>query len=177
MPSLKLLIFDANVVFYLYEIGLWQALLERCEIHLSRIVAEVEVRYYRGKEWDEVIDLSADINSGRIRVFDVDVSEVKKFCGQFDRVYLEKPDDGEAESLTFMLCQPDDSFISSADAIVFRVLGNLNQADRGVSLEEVLTKIGLTRRNLPHQYTRKYREKFTSIGAQERIRGQGFRGP
>ena len=175
MPSLRFLIFDATVVFYLHEIGLWQSLLDRCEIYLSRIVADVEVRYYRGKEWDEVIDLSADIKSGRIRVFDVDVSEVKTFCGQFDRVYLEKLDDGEAESLTFMLCRPDDWLISSADAIVFRVLGNLNHADRGVSLEEVLTKIGLTRRDLPQQYTRKFREKFTSMGAQERIRGQGFR--
>ena len=135
MPSLRLLIFDANVVLYLHEIGLWQSLLDRCEIHLSRIVADVEVRYFRGREWDDVIDLTADITSSRIRVFDVDVSELKRFCEQFDRVYLEKLDDGEAESLAFMVCQSDDDWlISSADAIVFRVLGNLNQAERGVSL-------------------------------------------
>ena len=46
MPKLKLLIFDANVVFELHELGLWQVVLGDCEIFLSKLVAEKEVRYY-----------------------------------------------------------------------------------------------------------------------------------
>ena len=58
MPKLKLLILDANVVIYLFENGLWQKVLAQCEIHLSRIVAEDEVRYYHGRDADKLIDIS-----------------------------------------------------------------------------------------------------------------------
>ena len=51
----------------------------------------------------------------------------------------------KAESLAFVLCESDEWLNSSADAIVLRVLENLNQADQGISLEELLSKIGLTR--------------------------------
>jgi hypothetical protein len=65
--------------------------------------------------------------------------------------------------------------ISSADAIVFRVLGNLNQGESGVSLEELLIRIGLAKRNLPQQHTKKFRDHYTAMGAQERIQGRGLR--
>src|SRR4051812_16352513 len=84
MPKLKLLIFDANVVIFLFENGLWQQVLARCEIHLSRIVAEDEVRYYHGREADEVIDLTDDVTHGRIHLFDLAPSDLKRFVDQFD---------------------------------------------------------------------------------------------
>ncbi len=37
--------------------------------------------------------------------------------------------------------------ISSGDAIVYRILGNLNRAEAGLSLEEIVQRIGLARRN------------------------------
>ena len=79
MPKLKLLILDANVVIYLQEKSLWQPLLERCEVYLSRLVAEHEVRYYHGTEWDEIMDLTRDIKAGAVRVFDVPVSSLQQF--------------------------------------------------------------------------------------------------
>ena len=52
-------------------------------------------------------------------------------CGNHDRThnshssYLDRLDDGEAESLAFFLSSQDDYLISSADIIVFKVLGRL----------------------------------------------------
>jgi hypothetical protein len=176
MPKLRLLIFDANVVFELHELGLWQAVLGECEIYLSKLVAEKEVRFYKGQEFDEIIDLSPAINAGQLTIFEVGVSEVQKFRERFDGEYLSKLDDGEAESLTHMLaCQPGDWLISSSDAIVFRVLGNLNEAERGISLEEILTKLGRTTRGLKRQFTKKFREEYTAKGSTERIYGRGLR--
>ncbi len=43
--KLKLVILDANVVIYLHEITLWPTALARCDVHLSRVVAEHEVRF------------------------------------------------------------------------------------------------------------------------------------
>jgi len=175
MPKLKLLILDANVVIWLHEADLWQAVLSRCEIHLSRIVAESEVRYYRRDDYDEIIDLSVDIEAGRIQVFDVAASDLEKFRDRFDPPYFGDLDDGEAESLAFMFDRSEEFLISSGDAIVFRILGNLSSADQGLSLEEILQKIGLGRGGLPRQYTKVFREYYTEIGQQDMIQGSGRR--
>ncbi len=84
MPKLKLLILDAGVVIRLHELGIWSQVLNQCEIYLSRIVAEKEVRYQQGDEYDEDIDLSPDINGGKVQVFDVTVSELRDFRNSFD---------------------------------------------------------------------------------------------
>jgi len=176
MQKLKLLILDANVVIYLHENDLWQAILERCEVYLSGIVAKFEVRCYRGEEYDEIIDLCPDIRAGRVQTFDVSASDLQRFREQFDPLYLGDLDDGEAESLAFMFDQAQEFLISSGDAIVFRILGNLNEADRGLSLEEVLQRIGLGRGGLEWQYTKAFREKYTAIGQQDMVQGRGRRG-
>ena len=125
MPKLKLLILDANVVIYLHEKGLWQAVLQRCEVHLSSIVIDDEVRFYVGTEYDEVIELSPDVTAGHVHRFDVPVSDVKEFRDQFDPIYRGDLDPGEEESLAHLL-HAKNFVISSGDAIVYRILGNMN---------------------------------------------------
>jgi hypothetical protein len=174
MPALKLLILDANEVIYLHETGLWQAVLSRCEVYLARIVAESEVKYYRGSEADEIIDLSDDITQGRVKVFELTITEFKPFIDLFDPTYLESLDPGEAESLAYLVQSKDMYLISSADAIVFRVLGLLNRSDQGISLEEVLQKMGLGR-SVSRQYTKQFRERYAREGEQDSLRGRGLK--
>lgn len=175
MPKLKLLILDANVVIYLFENGLWQQVLARCEIHLSRIVAEDEVRYYHGKEADKLIDLSDDITHGRVQLFDLTLTDLKQFVDQFDPLYVERLDPGESESLAFLFLAKDEYLISSGDAIVYKVLGNLNRGHQGISMEEVLQQIGMTRSKIPRQYSKQFREATTKEGEQDSIRGRGMK--
>ncbi len=68
------------------------------------------------------IDLSDLITAGAITVFDVSVSDLKTFRDQFDLLYLGDLDDGEAESLAYLVRQSHELLISSGDAIVYRVL-------------------------------------------------------
>ena len=174
MPKLKLLILDAGVVIYLHELGLWEQVRDQCDVHLSRIVAEKEVLFEPGDEdgYGQDIDLSPDIKNNKVQVFDVTVTELKEFREQFDPLYLGELDDGEAESLAYMMKQPQDFIISSGDHIVYRVLGNLGQAEQGLSLEEILQKIGLGRK-LDWQYSKAFREKYTTDGETAMIQGRG----
>ncbi len=174
MPKLKLLILDAGVVIRLHELGIWGQVVGYCEIYLSRIVAEKEVRYQQGDEYDEDIDLFPDISSGRVQVFDVTVSDLREFLNQFDPLYLGDLDDGEAESLAFMMMQAEEFLIASGDAIVYRVLGNMNAANQGISLEELLQKIGM-QRGLEWPYSRAFREKYTKVGEIDMVQGRGYR--
>jgi hypothetical protein len=175
MPKLKLLILDANAVIFLFENGLWQSVLARCEIYLSRIVAEDEVKYYHGRDADKLIDLSQDIQQGKACLFDVTPPQLKNFTSNFDPLYLDRLDPGEAESLAYLVVSSDEYLISSGDAIVYKVLGNLNRGHQGISLEEVFQRIGLSQSKLPRQYSKQFRENNTSEGSQDSIRGRGLK--
>lgn len=174
MPKFKLLILDAGVVIRLHEFGIWKQVLDQCDVHLSRIVAEKEVLFEPSDEggYGDDIDLSADIISGEVHVFDSTASELSTFRDQFDPLYLGDLDDGEAESLCHMMKQTADYLISSGDAIVYRVLGNLGRRDQGISLEEILQKIGLGRK-VGWQYSKAFRENYTKEGETDRIQGKG----
>jgi len=174
MPKWKLLILDAGVVIHLHELGLWNQVRDKCDIHLSRIVAEKEVFFQPGDEgeYGEDIDLSTDIIDGNIKVFDVTVSELKHFRDQFDPLYLGDLDDGEAESLAYLVQQNEEFLISSGDAIVYRVMGNLSRNHQGISLEEILQKIGLGRK-LKWAYSKAFREKYTKEGEVDMVGGRG----
>jgi hypothetical protein len=173
MPKLKLLILDANVVIRLHELGLWQTVVAKCDVHLSRIVIDDEVKYYHGRDRDKLVDLSPDVAAGRVQVFEVQLDDIREFQHRFDPTYLERLDPGEAESLAYMLKSQEDYLISSADSIVYKVLGNLNMSEQGISLEELLQKIGHGRADSPWQFSKAFREKYTREGQQDSVTGFG----
>ena len=97
MKKLRLLLLDANVVIRLIEYGLWDQVVDKCEVLLARIVIEKEVKFYHGEKQDQIIDLSPDEKSGRITVVEVEGSDLDAFLDKFDPIYLEKLDPGEAD--------------------------------------------------------------------------------
>jgi len=172
MKRLSLLLLDANVVIHLFEIGIWAKLVELCDLHLSRTVVD-EAHFFEDERGERhEIDLAPAIAAKQITVFDVVPSDMDAFFERFDASYLEKLDAGEAESLAHLLNAPEEMLFCSADKIVFRVLGNLDRSTQGISLEEVLSRIGLSR-SLPKHFGRAYREKWTSYGVEENMRGLG----
>lgn len=180
MPKLKLLILDAGVVITLHQLGIWRQVVERCDLHVSRVVVEVESLFHRDPSDDEgqyrqIIDIQPDVESGSISLFEVPIGDVERFRKSFDEWYAPGIHDGEAESLAYLFANPKkDWLISSGDAIVFKVLGNCGCGEQGISLEEILNRLGLTKQ-LEWQYTKQFREKYTMIGQQDRIQGRGKR--
>ena len=173
MSRLKLLILDACVVIQLHEMERWDVILQRCDVYLSEIVATREVRFDNAN--GVLIDLAPAIEAGKITTFNVDEKDIEDFRGRFDADYFGVIDDGEAESLAYLFASKQDFLISSADRIVYRVLGNLHRREQGISLEEILNRLGSTAPNLPRQYRKSFREEWSDTGFQERLRGIGFR--
>lgn len=174
MKKLRFLLLDANIVIQLFEFGLWDNVLDKSEILLARTVADKEAEFFFVNDEQHVIDFTVDIAANRISVVDVAPTDVKKFIDRFDPTYFEKLDPGEAESLAYLEGSGDPCLICSSDAIVFRVLAQLDRAEQGISLEEVLQKIGLGR-NVTQQFRRDFRLKWTKSGAAEKIRGIGLK--
>ena len=174
MKKFRFLLLDANVVIELFELGLWQDVLDKCDVLLSRTVAETEAQFYFDDEGQQAIDLSDDVAAKRVTIVDVELSALKQFCHRFDSIYFDALDPGEAESLAYLESSSDPCLICSSDGIVFRTLAQLARSEQGLSLEEVLAKTGLGR-DLPQQFTKSVRERWTKQGGQERIRGIGLK--
>ena len=176
MERLSFLLLDANVVIHLFASGIWERLVESCDIQLARTVMG-ESHFYEDEQGQRVdFDLAPYEENGAIQVFDVPISDVQTFLDRFDSTYVERLDPGETESLAYLLKAPEAAVICSADGIVYRVLGNLDLGERGLSLEEVLRQVGLGRK-LPWQFTFTFRQQRTAQGVTERLHGTGSRKP
>ena len=175
MSKLNLLILDANVIIYLHDIGIWDSFIKTCDIHLPDTVVEEAAFFDDRDETRHYIDLSDDISKARINTFTVPLSELVEFQNQFDTLYFDQLDPGELEALAYLCKSPNELLISSGDAIVYRVLGRLNKGNQGISLEEILTKVGLKQSHLPRQFTKLFRESLTHQGFQDLMAGRGLK--
>jgi hypothetical protein len=171
---LSFLLLDANVIIKLFELGLWSKVVESCDIHVGKTVIR-EAEFFEDEHGQHnAIDLRPDIDGQRVKVFEVDVTEIAEFRRRFDRSYLEKLDPGETEALVKLQALPKDSRLCSADAIVFRVLAALGRDDQGISLEELLGMVGQTRQ-LEWQFRQKFRKTYSDAGHVESIQGRGLK--
>lgn len=159
----RLLLLDANIVIYLHELGLWERFIEKCSVTLTQTVVDEVISY----------DLGPDIRERRIQCIEVDLETVQRFTSKYGPVYLDRLDPGEADSLAFLMASREEWIISSADEIVFKVLGLEGRAEQGLSLEEILDKIGMTQPNLKPQYKKSFREHVTRKGQIDGITGFG----
>jgi len=176
VKKLRLLLLDANVVIEISRHALWDPVVDRCEIHLARTVIDEAVYFLDDDGFQRGIDLRPYIEAGSIKVFDLVPSDLETLRSRFDPTYFEKLDPGETESLAYLLQQHEMScMISSTDKIVYRILGNLNRAEQGISLEEILKRIGLGRA-LSREFSRDYRRQWTQRGFEDGLAGMGWRG-
>lgn len=174
MKKLSLLLLDANIVIILHELGIWDKVIEQCDIYLSGTVIDLEAKYWEDKnEIRHTIDLTNCLSKGVIKRFDLDSSEIEGFRQKYGAMYIEKLDPGEAESLAFLFREQEKYIICSSDGIVYRLLGAEFASDRGLSLEEILIRIGL-QRSLPHQFTKEFRERYSDQGFKEGFQGTAF---
>jgi hypothetical protein len=176
MKKFRLLLLDANVVIELFRQGIWDRLVEACDVHLARTVVSTEAHFYEDEQGvRNDFDLGQYCGAGKVSVFDVAPSELAAFRAQFDPTYFEKLDPGETESLAYLVNSKETCLVCSADRIVYRVLGNLNRGGQGISLEEILDRTGLGR-ELSWPFTKAFRETWTKKGFEERMSGTGRQG-
>jgi len=174
MSKLNLLILDATEVIHLHEFGIWEKLIAVCRVHLPRMVV-TESDFYEVAGERRYIELKDDIEAQRVNVFDVGLAAIKAFLEQFDGLYIGGLDPGESEALAYLCASQEPFLISSGDAIVYRVLGRLNRGEQGISLEEVLKKVGLQRNSLPYSCSKAFRDRYTKEGAADAMQGVGMK--
>jgi len=166
----RLLLLDANIVIKLFAMGIWDRLLEHCDVHLSRTIADVEAHFFEDDEGERHdFDLSGYEASGKITVFDVTLAQNAELTKHFDQAaYLDRFDAGEREALAHLVTSSEQYSICSADSIVFKVLGFLNRGEQGISLEEILQRTGFAQ-PMEWQFSKAFREKYTQDGFRDKF--------
>lgn len=170
MSRFKLLLLDANVVICLFELGLWDHIVKQCDVHLSPVVIDESDYYMDANGIGHKIDLNPYLRDGAITTFAVPMNQVMAFRAEFSKCYEGDIDDGEAESLTYLLNSNDEYTICSADHIVFQILGSRYKSSQGISLEELLKAVGKSQK-LDYWFTKAFREDKTRLGFADGLQG------
>ncbi|MBN1360212.1 MAG: hypothetical protein JW993_06455 [Sedimentisphaerales bacterium] len=175
MKKFQFLLLDAGPIIKLFELDLWDEFITRCDVTICRTVAE-EAKWFVDPVEDARHDVDLEVyeRQGAIHIKDINTSLVGAFFDKFNLTYKAQLDPGENETLAFMDTSGEPWCMCSSDAAVFRVLGLLGRANSGVSLEEVLRRIGLER-SLDWKYSKRFRENYTRLGQTDAIQGQGLR--
>lgn len=172
MKKFPFLLLDAGPIIKLFELNLWDNFIQKCDIHVSKIVAD-EAKY-ASREYEDIrIDLEPYAEKNQIEIFDLSASEVADFYKNFDIQYKSIIDPGEKETLAFLTKSSKDWLLCSADSGVFKVLGLLGRPEQGISLEEVLQKMGRSQ-TFEWRFTKKFREHYTKKGQVDSIQDKGL---
>ena len=161
----------------LFALGLWERLIERCDVVIARTVAEEAV--HTGQcDCLNYIDFpfeEAD-EQGRIKIIDMPLPAIRSFLRDSNIGMRYAIDPGEAETLAFLSNSSENFILCTADGPVFSALGFLDKGESGISLEELLQKSGLlASHTLEWRFSKKFREKYTRIGQVDSLQGRGLR--
>ena len=173
MPMFRFLLFDTGVILQAHKVRVWESLTRKCRVTVARSVAD-EALYWEDEDGRHPIDLNASIKKGEIYCVEMSLSQVNSLREKFDATYLERMDPGETESIAFLVSSDERWLLASGDAFAYRILGQMGLGDRGISLEEILERVGLGRR-VEYAHTKEFREKSTLRGQQENIMGRGLK--
>jgi hypothetical protein len=172
MKKFQFLLLDAGPIIKLFELGIWEVFIDRCDVTVSQTVAD-QAKWANQEAQDICIDLEPYEHQGLIKIIDIDTSLAKSFLDRFDRLLQAEVHPGERETLAFLCDSTEDWLLCSGDGAVFRVLGLLGKSQQGISLEEILQQIGLCKGNLGWEFSKKFREKYARMGQADSIQGRG----
>lgn len=167
---------DANIVVETHSLGVWNALIEAASIALPATVAAREARYYGDHHAGEKIRIQLDnaLSAGQIEVAEATGEELQDFLGQFDRVFVEGLDAGEAEALALLAAGHLPCYrFCTGDRPAIQALALIGLSERGTSLEAALKSVGLTKRLL-RQFTDSFFKLCLREGQEMRVQGIGL---
>ncbi|MBI2908721.1 MAG: hypothetical protein HYX92_13850 [Chloroflexi bacterium] len=175
MGKLNCVLLDANIVIETHELGIWEELLDSVTVTLPSVVIDREARYF----FDPLagasgIALRRLLAEGRLHVIEATGGELLDLSNQFDRVFIERIDEGEAEALSVLMAGRLPGYLfCTADAPAIRALALLDMAERGTSLQRLLSSVGLTKR-VEAQYTDEFFKRVLEEGQRMRLQGIGL---
>jgi hypothetical protein len=102
MKKLKLLLLDSDVVITCHEFGNWEGIKAKFDVHVTSIVATVEVQFSKTSTGSVKIDLGRQAKHGEITIVETTAAEMAAVTNLFANSFAQGIDDGETEGPAVM---------------------------------------------------------------------------
>ena len=172
----KCILLDANVIIVAHELKIWTNLIAKCAIVVPSIVVRDEALFYsRGRHGvHEDINLPKLIAAKQISEVAATADEMATLRKTFDRLFAQQMHSGELEALALLKeDRVPHALYCTGDVPAIKALALLDMSDRGISMEKMLGKFGLTKPLKP-QFTESFFALHLKRGATDRIQGVGL---
>jgi hypothetical protein len=178
MKKPKLLLLDSDVVIHCHEIGVWEAIKAKFDVHVTSIVTD-EAEYAKTPIGTVRIDLAAQAEREEVTIVEASAVEMFEITNRFADSFSQGLDDGETEGLAVLSRNDlDDCKFCCGDTNAQEAVGMLGLREQAISLEEILDFAGV-RPVAPSQMKPHFRksslEIHTNKGAARRITGECFK--
>lgn len=145
MPSSKPLLCDAAAVIGAYQAGVWDPLVKKCTVAVTGIVVGESHHYPDGRGNRRLIHLASQVAAGTIEQHDATLDELKSFDDRIvDRQLASALDPGEREALALIVERGLPHVLCTGDGPGIRALCHLGIPAKAISLERVLSDLGIT---------------------------------
>lgn len=165
---MKLWLLDADATIDLLSINVFDSLIKNHKVHCATTVID-EVLYYYSNGEKRSIDFRVEyIENDRVKEISATSDDIYTLNQLLPQIKFKSLDKGELESLA-LLHKNKDHIFCSCDAAAIRVLPLLDAEERGISVEKLLQKTGLSKKGLVWKNTEKYFQKYLKEGKIEKI--------
>ena len=172
------LLLDADVIIDLYRLGLWNGIVVQNNVSVASTVAHVEaLHYYDESNTKTYIDLSSEIQNGKITELCATVEDQKAISDKFDPIAGPTVNPGELESIAIIHSGTDANIkFCTCDGPAIIALSMLQLDHRGISFETALRQAGIRTKNiLIVKYSEKRFKKLITEGKHNLVSGIGFK--
>jgi hypothetical protein len=143
----KYFLLDAGPIIELHRQGLWAKVVDACDLVLPAVVVEHEALHWEsGAGVGRPIDVSADIESGRVTVLEGRAEGETAVLERLDDLVRQRLHAGELEAIGLLATWPDEEIpeFCTADKMAVVALCLLGMASVPVSLEQLLSRVGFS---------------------------------
>lgn len=180
MSKQKLLLLDADIIFFAHEYGIWDVLVERYEVYVVATVLEQEAKYFKtpsGTRGSNLRELEA---AGKIHRLEASAKQIQDCFASFDPSFTKQLDAGEMEGITVVASgEPEHIYFCTGDTNGIQALGMLGLSVSVVSMESLINEASAKLAGgkvLAQHLKQRSVEHHLKIGQERRITGEYFKG-
>jgi len=167
---------DADVIINLHQMDLWDRFKDAYALYIPSIVADEVSHYLDADEIERAINLHSQVSAGLV-IVDSLAGELTVVTSLLSGDLKEALGNGELQALALIQAnQVPDARFCTCDGLAIEALAALGHSDRGISVEEALTKAGYTLPRRPWRpgCTRAHFQQHLTNGRVRRIQGLGI---
>lgn len=139
-------ILDAMIVIEAHALEIWDSLIDKIDAIIPSTVIQDEAFYFDTKKTGKrgPILISQSVSSGKVAEMAATGTELRRLQNILDYATLQGLHPGEREALAIINSDSTEgTFFCTADGAAIRALALLGHRESGISLETLLTKVGL----------------------------------